>query len=218
METSLPLATDSFSHSWLSNSKHPLGGLGEPPRDSLHSCYGETSKEFKFCMEESRSQNFNFDFSVTQSPAAAVAHADELFCDGLIRPVFVEPSKGEFCSTPDATQTRPRFSLSSSPALTQTLQIHGGFLTKMTRSTRRTLKDLVKCLSQFRHRVGFSRKSTRVDDFDKTELQLERWSSSMPASPKPVLAYSVRDLHDHENPIYEAVLHCKRSIGSSAEK
>ncbi|KAI4314175.1 hypothetical protein L6164_027110 [Bauhinia variegata] len=208
METSLPLATDSFSYSWFPNRKLPLELLEEPLRDSsLHNSHGETSKEFNFSMihsEAAESQNFNFDFSVTQSPSV-LAHADELFCDGLIRPVFADPSKGELCSTPDANETRRRFSFSSGN-LTPILQTHRGFLTKMTRSTRRTFKDLVRCLNQFRSKVGFSRKSTRVDDF-------ERWSSSQPASPKQVIAYSISDLYDYENQIYEAVLHCKRSIG-----
>ena len=196
METSVPIASDSFSYSWLSNcNKSPLDGLEEPLRKSSYS-----SHECK---------NFNFDTSITHSPAVLV-HADEIFSDGILRPVFVGPSKLESCNTtPYLTQTK----LGSSPLCCRTVsprtvEIHHGFLKRWRRSTWRTLVYFFRYVNRLGQKVGCSRKGTRVDDW-----QVRSLSSSLQASPKPITTPPIGDLHDHENSIYEAVLHCKRSVG-----
>ncbi|RDX80700.1 putative membrane-associated kinase regulator 6, partial [Mucuna pruriens] len=209
METSLPLATDSFSYSWLPNCKNLVNDLKEPLRESTYnSCEGTTNFPL---MEEWK--NFNFDVSITQSPAA-LAHADELFSNGLIKPLFVDPSKFESCNTtPDSTQSKPIISSASSRIVSpRTVQIHHGFLTRWKTSTCRTLRNLSRYVNQLCHKVGSSRKSTRVDDIDKEEWLVNSWRSSQKASPKSNTVNPTGAVHDHENSIYEAVLHCKRSI------
>ncbi|XP_027362233.1 probable membrane-associated kinase regulator 6 [Abrus precatorius] len=209
METSVPLASDSFSYSWLSNSKSPADTL----RESVYSSYGDTSEEFNFSVKSSddllpECQNFNFDISIPHSPLLLVP-ADEIFSDGLLRPMFVDSSKVEFCNTPsDSTLNKLVSSFSS-----RTMEIHHGFLTRWRKSTRRTLVDFFRYVNQLRQKVGRSRKSIRVDDIDKTDWQVKCLSSSQTASPKLITSHPIGDLHDHENSIYEAVLHCKRSIG-----
>ncbi|GLT58991.1 hypothetical protein SLA2020_318410 [Shorea laevis] len=62
MEASQPLATESFSYSWLSNVRPTLDGLDRPFRASLDSSHAATSKELEYykmikskrCSEESR--------------------------------------------------------------------------------------------------------------------------------------------------------------------
>ncbi|CAJ1939865.1 unnamed protein product [Sphenostylis stenocarpa] len=195
METSLPLATDSFSYGWLSNCKPLANDHQEPLRESTYNSP---------LMEEW--QNFNFDISFTRSPAV-LAHADEIFSNGLIKPLFVGPSKLD-----SAQQSKPISSFSSRTVSPKTLQIHHGFLTRWKTSTRRTLRNLSRYVNQLCQRVGSSRKSTKVDDFDKEEWLVNSWSSSHQASPKSSTINPIGALHDHENSIYEAVLHCKRSI------
>lgn len=200
METSLPLATDSFSHSWLSNFKPPVNGL-EEVKASIHSI---TSSEGLMA----EPQNFNFDVSITQSPAVH-AHADELFSDGFIRPLSVDPSMEESCNTPNSTQATLSSVFYSGIVSPRTVEIHHGFHTKSRKSAWQVLRSSFRFLKQLCQRAGGSRKSTRVGDFGKTEWEVKSGSISVQASPKSVIG----DLCDHENPIYEAVLHCKRSIG-----
>ncbi|XP_020218350.1 probable membrane-associated kinase regulator 6 [Cajanus cajan] len=197
MEPSVPLASESFSYSWLSNSKSPAEDLHDDP----------------FRESDDLLQNFNFDISVPHSPLVLVP-ADEIFSDGLLRPMFVDPlSKVEFCNTPDPTQTRLGSSFSSRTFSPKAMEIHHGLLTRWRKSTRRTLVDFFRYVNQLRQKVGRSRKSIRVDDIDKTDWQVKCLSSPQKASPKPITTHLIGDLHDYENSIYEAVLHCKRSIG-----
>ncbi|XP_029125403.1 probable membrane-associated kinase regulator 6 [Cajanus cajan] len=200
METSLPLATDSFSYSWLPNFK-PLAN--EPLRESTYN-----SPLFEEC------QNFNFDISITHSPSV-LAHADELFSNGLIKPIFVDHSKLESCNSNTisaSTQSKTISSFSSRIVSPITLKIHHGFLTRWKASTCRTLRNLSRYVNQLCQKVGGSRKSTKVDDIDKEEWLVNSWSSSQHVSPKSICVNPIGALHDQENSIYEAVLHCKRSI------
>lgn len=218
MEPSLPLASESFSYSWLSNCKSPTKGLEEPHREFVYCSYEDTSEEFNFSVKNSddflaECQNFNFGFSVPHSPLVLV-HADEIFSDGLLRPRFIDPSKVDFCNTPDPSQTKLSSSFSSRSFSPRTMEIHHGLLTRWRKSTRKSLVDFFRYVNQLRQKVGRSRKSLKVDDIDKTDWQVKCLSSSQKGSPKPLTTHlPIGDLHDHENSIYEAVLHCKRSIG-----
>ncbi|KAK7362277.1 hypothetical protein VNO77_04387 [Canavalia gladiata] len=210
METSLPLATDSFSYSWLPNCKPLANDLKEPHRESTYYNSCEATRKTPL-MDEC--QNFNFDIPITQS-SNVLALADELFSDGLIKPVFVDPSKLESCNnnTSGSRQSKPSSSFSSRVVSSRTVEIHHGFLTKWKTSTCRSLRSLSRCVNQLCQKVRSSRKSTRVDDIDEEEWQVKRWRSSQQASPKSITVNPIGALHDPENSIYEAVLHCKRSI------
>lgn len=182
--SSLPLATDSFSYSWLPN-----------PNDSPLDHH-----DLRISVYSSYHQNFNFDVSNLQSPPPTLAHADELFSDGLIRPLFLDPSS----PSPSSHATMSTSSSSSSSRSVPAGTSSHGFLKKWRRSTtRRSLRGLVRHLILIFRKLGWSRKSTRVGDIDhKAEWE---------ASPKPIHGGGAH-CH-HENSIYEAVLHCKRSFG-----
>ncbi|OIW16847.1 hypothetical protein TanjilG_31248 [Lupinus angustifolius] len=217
MQTIVPLASDSFSYSWLPNSKSNLEGLEDPHREFVYSSYDGTKSEFNSIKINSDNsvaehQSFNFDPSITHSPIVLV-HADELFYDGHLRPVFYDPFKVESCNTADPVQAKLSYSFSSSTVSPRNVEVHHCFLTKWRKSTRRTFLEFFKYANRLRHKVRHSRKSMRVDDYDKTDWQVKGMSSSQPASPKPIPTHPIGNLHDHENSIYEAVLHCKRSIG-----
>lgn len=206
METSSPLAIESFSYSWLSNVQPPLDGIDEPLRTSLDSSPEAISKEL--------AQNFNFYIPTSQS-SAALLHADELFSDGLIKPVFAGPSKILDASTSDLITVLPSSSFSSRNVI-PVFQGHYRLLSKWGISFK---KNFLKCFGYLRphyHNIGSSRKrSSRVDDIDRRGQEVKSWSNSPQASPPPSAKYSVGvgDWHDIENSIYEAILHCKRSIG-----
>ncbi|KAI9182140.1 hypothetical protein LWI28_022492 [Acer negundo] len=117
METSQSLAVESFSYSWLSNIKPSFDSLDESPRASLDSFHEATSADLDYKIVKSQrfqgeSQNFNFDIPISQSPAPFL-HADELFSDGLIKPVYVDPSKIETSHTSDPVIVPPVSSFSS---------------------------------------------------------------------------------------------------------
>ncbi|KAK6285728.1 hypothetical protein POUND7_011907 [Theobroma cacao] len=210
METSQPLAIESFSYSWLSDHKPSLDGLSEPP--GVY--YGGTPGEFDDEMVESNrfltDQNFNFD-AIAQSPAAFI-HADELFTNGFIRPIYIHPSRRESCNTLDSIQTTPSSSFSSRTEI-PTVRIKCRFLRRWRKSTWQILRNLFGHLRPSCHKGGCLRTSTRVDDIDRRTWKVKSWKSSPQASPLQSTACSMGDSCHLENPIYEAVLHCKRSIG-----
>ncbi|KAE8662465.1 Detected protein of unknown function [Hibiscus syriacus] len=187
METPQSLAIESFSYSWLSQDVLPR--------------ISADIQEFSYVTD----QNFKFDGIAPTTPAVFI-HADELFTNGFIRPVYVDPSKRESCDSLDSIQTMPP----SSP-FSSTTEIWDccGFLRRCGKSTRRMLRNLY---GNLRPLVVFLRKNSRVDDADRRTRKVE---SSPRASPqRRTMASSVGDSTSHlENSIYEAVLHCKRSIG-----
>ncbi|GKU96839.1 hypothetical protein SLEP1_g10030 [Rubroshorea leprosula] len=215
METLQPLAIESFSESWLSNHRPSFSGLDEQPRASTDGSHEGTYMELDYKKVKSNrflteSQNFNFNIPIIPS-STALASADELFSNGLIRPVFVDPSKKQSCNTSDFISAihNSSFSLRT---LIPTRAVHHGFLRRWRKSTGQLLRNLFGCLRPFCHEAGCSRKSIRVDDIDRRVQQVRSWSPSPQASPQPSTVCSADDRCDLESLIYEAVLHCKRSI------
>ncbi|KAE8660489.1 Detected protein of unknown function [Hibiscus syriacus] len=184
METPQSLAIESFSYSWLSQDVLP--------RTSTD------IRELGYVTD----QNFKFDGT---TPAVFI-HADELFTNGFIRPVYVDPLKRERCDAFDSIQTMPPSSPFSSKTETR---VRCSFLRWCGKSTRRMLRYLY---GNLRPLVGFLRKNSRVDDLDR---RTQRVRSSPRASPhQSTTASSAGESMCHlENSIYEAVLHCKRSVG-----
>ncbi|XP_058772430.1 probable membrane-associated kinase regulator 6 [Vicia villosa] len=195
METSLPLASDSFSYSWLSNSNNlSLDYLDDDPhRVSITSFYEDSTSN--------NGQSFNFDTCISQSNLVLV-HADEIFSNGFLMPFFVDPYTQE-----SIQNTKIGASFSSSNFSSRNVKTHHGFLIRLRKSTWRTLVQFFRYVNQLRQKVERSRKSikVRVDDMDEIDWQVKSLRSSSQ------IASSIGDFHD--NSIYEAVLHCKKSIG-----
>ncbi|XVE73787.1 hypothetical protein DITRI_Ditri11bG0146500 [Diplodiscus trichospermus] len=217
METLQPLAIESFSYSWLSghNHKPSLDGLDGSSRTSIDNYYRGTSEEFNYEMVESNSfatdQSFNFD-AIAQTPAAFI-HADELFTNGFIRPIYIDPLKRESCDTLDSIEITLNSSFSSSAEI-PTGRTHCSFLGRWRKSTKQIFRNLCGHL-RLRHvcyRLWCLRKSNRVDDIDWRMWKVKSWNSSPQASPQQSTACSMDASCHLENSIYEAVLHCKRSI------
>lgn len=209
METST-LAVESFSYSWLINAKPSLDDLGSPPRTSLDisdesASMGKDYHVLKSQSLEDEAQTFNFDVPISQSSAALI-HADEVFSDGFIVPMFVDPAKEQVLDTSHSLSSVPLSSLPSRPGI-PSVGIHFGFFRKWQKSSTSALYRCFGCFRPFHRKLGGSRKSIRVDDIDRRLWETRSWRGS----PQPSLHQS--DWCHMESSIHEAVLYCKRSIG-----
>lgn len=181
MEDSRPLAVESFSTSWLSNVKHSYDAA------SIVMDY-KTVKPSRFLDE---TQNFKFNTPI--HPSVLIAHADELFFDGSIRPVYISHATLGASNTSDVVPVKHNSSFASltSSSSIQNRCCHSGL---WRRSLCRLLKSL-GCLGPIRHKG------------DRSEHQ------SPQVSPQRNISSSPGDWCHLESSIYEAILHCKKSIG-----
>lgn len=188
--TSRPLAVESFSDSWLSNTRPSLTNVLDEP-----------------------TTNISFDFDTPINPdKSPPLHADELFSNGLIRPIFVDPIRGVSRSSTADSNISVLSSLSDSRLLADPDAPLGCSCCFFRRKRRMLFQQVLQKLFGFlirtrRRKVGGSKKSTKVDDIDRRTLEVKSWSNCSSPGPSTVC--------DIESSIYEAVLHCKRSIGTS---
>ncbi|KAL8471874.1 hypothetical protein ACS0TY_029198 [Phlomoides rotata] len=181
MET---LATESFSYSWLVEKKLP------------HSSY------------ENPNQSFDFDVSFTSS---SLVHADEIFSDGHIMPIYVDRSSLKTANS--APQSPVSFGQ----------QIVGNkkryFLLEKCRRILRKYFGFVKLYQK----MGCWRKSNRVDDLERKvcenglkyglkKAKSMKGCSTQASSPRVSPARSSNAWCVDESSIHEAILYCKRSI------
>ncbi|GMJ14960.1 MEMBRANE-ASSOCIATED KINASE REGULATOR 6 [Hibiscus trionum] len=134
-------------------------------------------------------QDFNkFNFPTSQTPPLTLAHADELFADGYIVPFFANHS----------TPTRPQASSQRDQIPDSGTKRRGRCFRKCRTRTRLSRKMVLKYLDFLRSLFS------RIRGFK---------SCSKPEKPSPRANDPWRKSFDSESSIYEAVLHCKQSIG-----
>lgn len=206
METAQPIASiESFPYSWLVNLRPSLDSSDRASFDTA-SC-DETASfiEMDPTMPPSKRffstpQDFTFDFPIPQPPPSALAlvHADELFSNGCIAPFFVNPLKMEAYKE-----------VSRSYPTGERLVQHG----LIPDSKSNCLVCLRKCRIRLSKRMflkylGFlitlCRRIRRLNTSKKVEAVVG----------VSVVYNEWRKSFDPENSIYEAVLHCKQSIGA----
>ncbi|XP_059311119.1 uncharacterized protein LOC132062599 [Lycium ferocissimum] len=191
-----PLATESFSYSWLLNRKPSIDGLTESPRPSYSS---DDEEHIKFIAYSKRfleeAQNFNFDVH----PVSESVHADEIFSDGHIMPLYHDRSKIE-----SFQETFNNFNTSSISTPISTVSSgtsQADFLEKWRKFSGRILVKWYRLIKPFCKNLGSSRKSTaKVDDLQRkvSEIQSRKNttadSSSFQGSPRRMMkSYSVVD-------------------------
>ncbi|KAK6142764.1 hypothetical protein DH2020_023112 [Rehmannia glutinosa] len=229
-ENSQPLATESFSYSWLTDKKPSSSSSSDIHPNNLRP----------------KQHSFNFDVPVITSSLDLV-HADEIFSNGHIMPVYIDRSKFKKTSTSDISPNNHPF--------VRKRNEYNYSLGKLRKSSKRILQ---KCFGFVKPLKGSSRKSNRVDDLERKVIEVQSLSNSCEASPRPSSAYSVVDWADiekniaksfdfyhglkkvksgknsaqaspnispscsttsvwcdAENSIHEAILYCKRSIAAS---
>ncbi|KAJ8748898.1 hypothetical protein K2173_013331 [Erythroxylum novogranatense] len=189
-----PLAIESFSNSWLTGNHSSLENLGDPSTASFQRSSGD-------------SQNFKFDVPFTKS-SSAIVHADQLFSDGLIRPNSLHRSSSSSVNLRPSSSTRPSPSSFSDSTVVPVADTQCEVLRRWKKRSERILQKWIGHLTPFCLGVGGTRKSIKVDDIDRREWEVKSWSNS----PTYHSADSWSEL-EFETSIYEAILHCKKSIG-----
>ncbi|KAM7274429.1 hypothetical protein ACFE04_016295 [Oxalis oulophora] len=184
MENS-PIAIESFSYSWLPDNFDQAQIIGK-------------SK----LADQEEIINFDFDVPIFSNCASfSLVHADELFSDGLIKPVFIEPLPKKLAAS---SSGKPKVVPSSSPGNCLHCQILG----KWSKASQRIFKKCFGCFRPVFRRIQWSRKSIQVDDIGHRrawESTRKSWNNSAQSSPQQ--SYP-------DSSIHEAVLHCKRSLGN----
>ncbi|CAA3020242.1 Hypothetical predicted protein [Olea europaea subsp. europaea] len=198
MENSNPLATESFSYSWLVHNNPSSDFFLNSLKPSSGNSIEVGSKE----------QNFKFDFPVSASPLL-LAHADEIFSNGHIMPIYFERSKSESFSTSTSAPGTPISSYSMRsrfellPEGSQEKKFPGQprstryfFLRKWRKSSKRVFQKCFGFVRPFYETLACSRKHIRVDDLERKVCEVQSWNNSLQASPRPSTAYSAVDWAD----------------------
>lgn len=200
-----PLATESFSYSWLLNRKPSIDGLTESPRPSYSSDEDHDDEEdMKFIAYSKRfleeAQNFNFDVH----PVSESVHADEIFSDGHIMPGYLDRSKIEsFREAFNIFNTNSSVPSSSTPPtpiskLSDSTASQADFLEKWRKFSRKILVKWFGFIRPVSKGLSSSRKSTaKVDDLQRKVSEIQSCKSTTTDSgspPRQILkSYSVVD-------------------------
>ncbi|XP_050223555.1 probable membrane-associated kinase regulator 6 [Mercurialis annua] len=219
METSQPLSIESFSYSWLVNLKPSLESLDSSVRASLDASDEASFIEMDPRMPPSKrffrnSQDFKFDCPISQSPLTVV-HADELFSNGYVMPFFVDPLKIESYEVSDSSSEIPASS-HTPESVVSARRTRCSSLRRCRTLSKQVFRKYFDFLRPLYQRIRGHRSSCRTEKMDKRVHAMKRWTYSAETSPRISVAYSVDDWRrscDSESSIYEAVLHCKKSIG-----
>ncbi|XP_055826695.1 probable membrane-associated kinase regulator 6 [Solanum dulcamara] len=224
METKQSLSIESFSYSWLVD----LGDSFRASMDASADDYETAFIEMDPTLPPSKRffnvnpQDLNFDFPTSESPLTLV-HADELISNGFLMPLFIKkPMKME-----SDYQVIESDSIANSPVSSAAQQ-------KEERSSSSSCRRVNRCVSLRRCRSLSRRILVKYLDFLRPFCQkircsrigrcrsssgkevMKKWEyCSAATSPRTSVAYSVdnwRRSCDSESSIYEAVLHCKRTI------
>ncbi|XP_027367046.1 probable membrane-associated kinase regulator 6 [Abrus precatorius] len=218
MESSQPLSIESFSYSWLVNLRPSLESLDSSLRTSLDASDEASFIEMDPRMPPSKrffknSQDSKFDFPISQSPLTLV-HADELFSNGYLMPLFVESLNMEEHESSDSNTSL----VSSSHAQKSTVPTgHSSCLSlkRCRKLSRRIFQKYLYFLRPLCEKLRGHKSNTETVAKRAEAVKNRKYYSE--TSPRISVAFSADDWRkscDSESSIYEAVLHCKRSIES----
>ncbi|XP_062120293.1 probable membrane-associated kinase regulator 6 [Humulus lupulus] len=228
METShQSLSIESFSYSWLVNLKVPsLESLDNSLRTSLDASDEANSFiEMDPRMPPSKrffrnSQDFKFDFPTSPSPLTFV-HADELISNGYLMPLFLDPLKMEVYEASSSNESMSIINSLHSPKPGVPADNSDASSLRRCRRllSRRIIQKYLNFLRPLYRRIRGHNKASAKAAVHVDKRGKNRVYSSETASPRISVAYSAdndcwRKSCDSDSSIYEAVLHCKRSIGN----
>ncbi|KAK4350910.1 hypothetical protein RND71_030223 [Anisodus tanguticus] len=221
METSESLSIESFSYSWLVD----LGDSFRASMDASADDYETNFIEMDPTLPPSKRffnvnpQDLNFDFPTSQSPLTLV-HADELISNGFLMPFFIKkPMKMELdyeVIHSDSITNSPASSLAQDESRLSCRRVNRCVSLRRCRSlSRRILVKYLDFLRPFCQKIRRCSRLGRCRSSSGKEV-MKKWDyNSAATSPRTSVAYSVdnwRRSCDSESSIYEAVLHCKRTI------
>ncbi|PHT82526.1 RuvB-like 2 [Capsicum annuum] len=183
-----PLATESFSYSWLLNRKPSIDGLTESPRPS-YSSHDDAEEELKFIAYLKRflkeEQDFNFDVHLVSESV----YADEIFSDGYIMPRYLDSSKIESCREAfnnfNTNSSVPSTSTPPTPIskLSNSTTSQADFLEKWRKFSCKILVKWFGFVRPISKRIASSRKSTaKVDDLQRKVSEIQSCKSTTDTS------------------------------------
>lgn len=212
METTQSLSIESFSYSWLVNLDSSLRASFDASCDEGSSSFIEMDPRMPSSRRFLRnSQDFKFDFPSSDIPISIV-HADELFSNGYLMPLFVDALKDSDSDSASALppSREPKLGLPASKLKCSSLR-------RCQRMSRQLFSKYLDFLRPIYQRIRGCKSSERAKGVDARVQAMRNWIYSTEASPRISVACSADDWRrkscDSESSIYEAVLHCKRSIG-----
>ncbi|KAM2975973.1 hypothetical protein FF1_002070 [Malus domestica] len=237
MEASQPLSIESFSYSWLVNLKPAsLESLDNSVRTSLDA-YDEASfiemdptmpPSQRFFMNSQQDFKFDFPAAISQSPLTTLVHADELISNGYVLPLSVESlMKMEAYHRDEASNSSPlpsHLQKDAAPTGNHNSRDCSKSLRRCRRLSRRIFEKYLNFLrplykrirGDHNHQHKANPKGGNLDKRSHSVKNCRVRSSEISQSPRISVAYSADDWRmscDSESSIYEAVIHCKRSIG-----
>ncbi|KAI4340916.1 hypothetical protein MLD38_025708 [Melastoma candidum] len=225
MEAVEPLAVESFSYRWLVKFDSPPDA---PEGSSFRKSFDDASfiemdpampPSRRFSLTTSSSPDFKFDSTASQPPPVVVP-ADELFSEGYVLPLFFNhPTRignfefrGSGSTLPqehDSLQAATVVASGSGDASTSSPGSCQGLPKQIFLKHFNFLKPLYRIFRR-------QRLSSRTKFTHGTRNWVYPEESSLSSSPRISSAFSADDGRKSsfsECSIYEAVLHCKKSIG-----
>ncbi|XP_076938310.1 putative membrane-associated kinase regulator 6 [Bidens hawaiensis] len=233
METSESLSIESFSYSWLVNRKPSF----ESPKGSFRASLDASDESSFIEMDPKLSaskrflvfhQDFDFDLPTLQP----CVHADQLISNGILVPLFLKPLDiGTYdfdsnSSTPDTSVCSNALAKPCSYRSRRSLS-----LTRYKRLPKRVVQKYLRLIRLIWLKLKRGHETSEVKTAENWEFSStmdlcgsDNWSRSWvlesvknyTLSPTTSEACAVDDWRrscDSESSIYEAVLHCKKTIG-----
>ncbi|XP_059629132.1 probable membrane-associated kinase regulator 6 [Cornus florida] len=218
METSQSLSIESFSYGWLVNLKPSFDNLDGSLRASIDASDEASFIEMDPNLPPSKrffigSQDFNFDLPTSQYPLTLV-HADELISNGFLMPL-VKPLKMESYDASDSTPTTP-ISSHAQKSGNSASKLRCSSLRRYRKLSKRFFQKYLDFITPLCQNLRGRRPGSRAETVVARMQEVKNWIYSPATSPRSSVAHSVdnwRRSCDSESSIYDAVLHCKRSIG-----
>ncbi|OIV91457.1 hypothetical protein TanjilG_02075 [Lupinus angustifolius] len=220
METTKPLSIESFSYSWLENLNPSLESLDGSLRTSLDASDESPFIEMDPRMPPSKrffknSQISKFDFPISHSPLTLV-DAGELFSNGYLMPFFDESLKMEGNEALDSNSNIPS-SLHAPKTVVPTSHSICLSLKRCRSVSRRVFQNYLNYLRTLCRKLRGHKAGSDSKTVGKRAKAVKNRGFYSETSPRISVAYSADDWRrscDSESSIHEAVLHCKRSIGT----
>jgi len=159
------------------------------------------------------SQDFKFDFPTSHSNSLNLVDADELFSNGYLMPFFVESLKIEAYEY-ESSNSNSASASSSSHVPKKVVPLENSRITSR-RMFQKYFNFLRPLCRKFRgHKSGLKHENVVI----RTQSVKNTKGNYCESSPRISVSYSTDDWRvscDSDSSIYDAVLHCKRSIGMS---
>ncbi|KAF5743489.1 hypothetical protein HS088_TW08G00073 [Tripterygium wilfordii] len=221
METCSPLSIESFSYSWLVNLKPSLDSLDNSLRASFDASDEASFIEMDPRMPPSKrflirnSLDLKFDFPTSSQSPLTLLHADELFCNGYVMPLFLKQLNIDNIDADEASDdssTIPKMPEEKSAIRSSKLRCSS--LRRCRRLSKQMFLKYLDFIRPLCRKIRGRRSSSIPENVDKRVKKNRVYSAG--TSPRISMAYSADDWRrscDSDCSINEAVLHCKRSIG-----